>query len=82
MSPGVQSSKYHTFLKSVGEGTNSSISNLSTPFLKLSKPHGAFFNLSIYNSSTTDFNLANSAFLANWIYQLLLRFLSQILLHI
>ena len=51
-------------LKSAEKGTNLSTSNLSTLLFKFLKLVGTFFNSSIANISTLDFNLSKSTFLA------------------
>ena len=53
------------FYKSIGTVANLSKSNLSALLSKLFKPFGPFFNSSISNSSTSDFKLVKSSFLAN-----------------
>ena len=75
-----------SLLKTTGAVSNLPISNLSTLLFKLLKPVGTnisiFSNISISNLSISGFKLAKSAFfLQNLMYQHLLRFLSQILLH-
>ena len=48
--------------KSTGAGFNLSTFNLSTLLFTLLQPLDTFFNLSISNSSTSDFKQAKSAF--------------------
>ena len=53
-----------SLFKQTGIVSNSPIYNLSILLLKLFKPLGTFFSLSISNLSTSDFKLGKSDFLA------------------
>ena len=51
-----------SLLKSIGAGANLATSNLSTLLFILLIGLSTFFNLSIYNLSTSDFQIAKSTF--------------------
>ena len=52
------------YVNDCGLVSNVPIFNLSTLLIKVLKPLGTFFNLSISNLSPSDFRLAKSVFLA------------------
>ena len=70
-----------SLIKSTGVVSNFPISNLSTLIFNWIKLLGKYFNLSKFSLSTWYFELAESVFLANLMYQHLWHFLNLLSLH-